>query len=184
VCAAGDGNSRQDEAIRDRAKCAACRVSFTLYEPGHYPHRQFQLDVVAHVVADVAIGAEPATKAAARRAASATSARRWTRWVAQLTLAASLLALAQRIDPDAPIGAGASALAPTGSPRSEAAAVLAALEQLGAALVRRGVALASRTGLGRVLEWQHRTHRDVVHLVAEPTRLSPAMALGPLGGGP
>jgi hypothetical protein len=70
-------------------------------------------------------------------------------------LAASLLALAQRIDPDAPVGAGASALASTSS-TGPAAAVLAALEQLGAALVRRGVALVSRTGLGRVLEWQHR----------------------------
>jgi hypothetical protein len=79
-----------------------------------------------------------------------------------------------KLAPDAPIGAGVSALPFA----SRAASVLAALEQLGVALVRTGVALVSRTGLGRVLEWQHRTHGDVVHLVAEPRYLSPAMALG------
>jgi hypothetical protein len=172
------------EVIRARAKCAACRVSFTVYEPGHYPHRQFQLDVVAHAVADVAMGAEPVTKAAARSTASTTSVRRWTRWVAELTPAALLFALAQRLDPQAPVGQGVSTGPSIASPRRLAATVLAALEQLGAALVRAGVALASHTGLGRVLEWQHHLHRDVVHLVAEPRRLSPAMALGRAGSGP
>jgi len=59
--------------------------------------------------------------------------------------------------------------------------VLAALEEVGAALVRRGVELVSRTGLGRVLEWQYRLHRVLLGLVAEPRRFSPAMALGALG---
>jgi hypothetical protein len=61
--------------------------------------------------------------------------------------------------------------------------VLGALEELGMALMRRGVELASRTGLGRVLEWQYRWHRVVVGLVGETRHLSPAMALGVLERG-
>lgn len=177
-----DGHGSRREMWLPRAKCAVCRHSFTCYPPGHYPHRQYQLDIVGDVVAAIAIGAEAATPAAVRATASPTSGRRWTAWVAQLAVPAALLAVAQRLDPDAPVGAGISM---TGSPsevRSLAAHVLYALEQLGAALVDRGVALASRTGLGRVLEWQHRLHGDVVRLVAKPRCLSPGMALG-LGGG-
>jgi len=66
---------------------------------------------------------------------------------------------------------------PAGAP---AARLLYALEQLGLALVRAGVAgaVAVRTGLARVLHWQHAAHGDVVQLAAAPSRLSPAMALG------
>lgn len=56
--------------------------------------------------------------------------------------------------------------------------MLVALEELGAAVLRRGMALVSRTGLGRVLEWQYRWHRVLVTLVGEAVHLSPAMALG------
>lgn len=164
-----------------RAKCGACRLSFTCYPPWYYPRRQYQLDVVADVAAAVAIGGESAHKAAARVTASATSARRWTAWVAELAPASVLLAAAQRLEPDAPVGAGASAVVTVTSVATRAAAVLAALEELGAALIRRGVELVSRTGLGRVLEWQRREHGDVVQLVAEPRSLSPPMALGWIG---
>jgi hypothetical protein len=165
-----------------RAKCTVCHHSFTCYPPGHYPHRQYQLDIVGDVVAAIAIGAEAATKAAAPATASPTSGRRWTAWVAQLAVPAALLAVAQRLDPGALVGAGVSTMGSVSGARSLAAHVLNAFEELGAALVRRGVDLASRTGLGRVLEWQHRLHGDVIHLVAEPRRLSPAMALGLSGG--
>jgi hypothetical protein len=161
-----------------RAKCSSCRHGFACRPPELYPERQFQLDVVAEVVAAVAIGAEPAAKAAARATASPTSARRWTAWIARLAPPSALFAVAQRIDPGASIGAGTSTALPTSKGRSQAALVLGALEELGSALVRRGVVLVSRTGLGRVLEWQHRAHGDVVHLVSEPRCLSPAMALG------
>lgn len=164
--------------MRDRAKCTACHVSFTVYEQGHYPRRQYQLDVVAGAVAAAAIGQQPARAAAAVASASATSARRWTAWVAGLVEPSDVLAVTRKLDPDAPAGAGLSVGEATSPLRSRAARVLAALEALGAALVRRGVALVTRTGLGRVLEWQHRLHGDVVGLVAEPRRLSPGMALG------
>ncbi len=52
------------------------------------------------------------------------------------------------------------------------------LEYLGTALVRSGVVLVSKSGLGRLLEWQHHLHGDVVHLVATPSSFSPALALG------
>jgi hypothetical protein len=167
-----------------RAKCSSCRRSFTCRPPELYPERQFSLDVVADVAAAIAIGFEPAAKAATRATASSTSARRWMAWIARLAPPAVLLAAAQRIDPGAPIGAGTSAFESTLEERkSQAARVLGALEELGSALVRCGVALVSRTGLGRVLEWQHREHGDVVRLCAEPRCLSPAMALGLSGGG-
>ena len=129
--------------------------------------------MVADVVATATIGRKSAREAAARAASSATSSRRWTAWVAALAEPAALLSLAQRIEQDTAVGVGASVV------DAPAARVLGGLEALGAVLVRRGVELVSRTGLGRVLEWQHRAHGDVAHLVSEPRRLSPAMAIGP-----
>jgi hypothetical protein len=160
-----------------RSKCSSCARSVTCYPAEHYPQRQYQLDVVAEVVAAAAIGRESAGKAAARATSSATSARRWTAWVAALAEPSALLSLAQRIEQETAVGVGASVVG------AGAARVLGGLEALGAALLRRGVELVSRTGLGRVLEWQHRAHGDVVHLVSQPRRLSPAMAIGPPWGG-
>jgi hypothetical protein len=102
--------------------------------------------------------------------------------VAGLVEPSDVLAVTRKLDPDAPAGAGLSVGEATSPLRSRAARVLAVLEALGAALVRRGVARRARTGLGRVLEWQHRLHREVVGLVAEPRRLSPAMAIGTTAG--
>jgi hypothetical protein len=160
-----------------RAKCRTCRVSFTCYPPELYPHRQYFLDAVALVVAAVVVGKRSFAHAARASDASATSARRWTRWVAALAAPGDLLALAMRVDPDAAASTGLSSGAPSTTIRGTAARVLAALESLAAALVRRGVACAERSGLGRVLGWQHRAHGDVVQLTRPPDRLSPAMAL-------
>jgi hypothetical protein len=165
-----------------KVRCKARRCSDFIVRPrALYPHRQYQPDVVGDVVAAVALGGEVPAKAAARATASATSARRWTKWVAQLVEPLTLIAATRKIDPDAPAGAGLSVTASARAVRYEAAQVLAAFEQLGMALVRRGVELVSRTGLGRVLEWQYRFHRVWVGLVAEPDHLSPALAIGGLG---
>lgn len=165
-----------------RTKCAACRKSFTCLPETLYPRRQYQLDVVAHVVAAVSLGDESASVAAREAGASPTSSRRWVAWVAGLASPGVLLTAAARLDPTAPVGAGLAHHAGDGV-RARAARVLDALEQLGAALVRSGVALAQRTGLGRVLGWQRALFGDVVGLVAEPKVLSPAMALGGARGG-
>ena len=152
-----------------RAKCASCRLGFTCYPPGFYPRRQYQLDVVAEVVAAVAVGDEPVAQAAAASSASATSVRRWSAWIAALAEVAALHAVAAQVDP-------AGATVATATPRSPVAAVLDGLEVLGAALVRAGVAMVELPGLGRVLGWQHRGHAVVVGLAGP--RLSPAMARG------
>lgn len=156
------------------AKCSSCLVGFTCYPPGFYPRRQYQLDVVAEVVAAVALGGEPVAQACTACSASATSTRRWLAWVAALAKASELHAAAAQLD------ASTATVASTGvaPPRTQAAAVLTAFEVLGAAVVRAGVMVVERTGLGRVLGWQHRRHGDVYGLVAGPTRFSPAMAAG------
>jgi hypothetical protein len=94
-------------------------------------------------------------------------------WVAALAKPRDLLAAAARLDPDAPAGAGLGAL----PARVPAARVLAAIEQLGSALVRAGVAVAERTGLGRVLGWQHAAHGAAFGLGASGLHLSPATVL-------
>jgi hypothetical protein len=169
----GDGVERRELPLA-RAKCSVCRRGFTCYPPGVYPRRQYQLDVVAEVVAAVAVGDETVAQAAVACSASTTSVRRWSAWIAALAQVGMLHAVAAEIDPR-------GATVATAAPRSRVAAVLDGLEVLGAALARAGVALVERTGLGRVLGWQYRGH-GVVFDLAGPG-LSPAMARGgrPLG---
>jgi len=171
VVALSPGELTRLELPLPRARCSCCHVGFTCYPAGFYPRRQYQLDVVADAVAAVAVGGESVADAAATHATSATSVRRWSRWIAALADGAALHAIASEIDPS-------TAAVATATQRSRTAAVLGALEVLGATLVRVGVAVVERTGLGRVLGWQHRAHGVAVALVAGPTRLSPAMAPG------
>ena len=167
-----------------RAKCSVCRRGFTVYPGGIYPRRQHQLDAIAGVVAEVTVGAGISVAAAAYSAhTSATSVRRWTGWVADLAAPGDLLGVAARLDPDAPAGAGLSTSIAPPTAHGRAARALAALEALGAALIHRGLAFVERTGLGRVLGWQHAAHGDVYGLVAGPRQLSPRMALGGAPGG-
>jgi hypothetical protein len=167
-----------------KAKCSSCKHGFTCYPPGIYPRRRYQLDVVADVAAGVALGGAGAAGAAAQAHATASSARRWVSWLAALARPRDLLAVAARLDPDAPAGAGLGGLPAGPTVRARAARVLAALEQLGSALVRAGVAVAERTGLGRVLGWQHAAHGAVFGLGDGGLAPSPATALGAGRGGP
>jgi len=172
------------EMLLHRAQCKAGCPSFVETRPeGLYPHRQYQPDVVARVVAAVALGDESPRQAAARATASATSARRWSRWVAALVEVGAAVAMAAHLSMDGTTGAGLSTT-PGDSVKAVAARVLQALEYLGEALVCAGVTLASKTGLGRLLEWRYRHRGEVVHLVAEPSRFSPGMALTAPGGAP
>jgi len=167
-----------------RAKCSRCKHGFTCYPPGIYPRRQYQLDVVAEASAQVALGEQSVAHAASAAGSSATSVRRWIGWLSTLARPADLVAVAARLDPDAPAGAGLPAKANVSPTRARAAQGLAALEHVGAALVRRGQEFLERTGLGRVLGWQHAAHGDVYGLVAGVRCLSPAMALGRCARGP
>jgi hypothetical protein len=92
-----------------------------------------------------------------------------------LARAGELVAAAAQVDRSA---ATASLPPPSAVRHPRAAAVLAGLEALGAALVHVGVAVMERTGLGRVLGWQHRRHGDVYGLVGGPRSFSSAMAPG------
>jgi hypothetical protein len=168
-----EGDCKRRECRRHRAKCSDCQHGFTCYEPGHYPRRQFQLDVVAHVTARMAFEGTTPRVAGATAGASPSSARRWTAWVAELAQPAELLRVAAELEPEAPATPGTATLPEARGRRGLLARVLDALERLGACLVRRGAELGSRFGLGRVLEWQHRTHGEVVGLVAEPRTFHP-----------
>lgn len=92
-----------------RAKCSKrdCSApSWTVYPPGCYPDRRFDLDVVAHAVAQSAFGRDAegrptAFAAIARRySCSDRSVSRWTDWVAGLTDLEALARACVRIDPD------------------------------------------------------------------------------------
>ena len=72
------GDAARVERWLARAKCSSCRYSFTCYPDELYPRRQYQLDVVAHVVAEISLGGASAAGAAREVGASTTSARRWT----------------------------------------------------------------------------------------------------------
>lgn len=179
-----DGVKERWEVWLARAKCAACHHGFTCYPPGHYPRREYQLDVVAEVAAAVALGHQSGVAAAAPATASPTSAWRWTRWVAALASPAELYALATELDPDAPAGAGVAALPAATPARSAAAEVLTALELVGAALPRVRLGLPARSGLGRLLTWQHEAHGVALRLRDGLGGLSPAMAREPRARGP
>lgn len=166
-----------------KARCSSCKHGFTCRPPGIYPQRRYQLDVVADVAGTVVLGGASAARAALAAHATASSARRWVAHVAALAKPGDLLAVAARLDPDAPAGSGLGGLPAGPTVRARAAQVLAALEQLGAALVRAGVVMAERTGLGRVLGWQHAAHGAVFGLGDAGLHLSPATALGGREGG-
>jgi hypothetical protein len=168
-----EGKLQRRECKRRRCKCSKCQYGFTFYASAHYPRRQFQLDVVAHVTACMAFEGATPRAAGATVGASPSSARRWTAWVAELAQPAELLRVATELEPEAPATPGTATLPEASGRRGLVARVLDALERLGACLVRRGAELGSRCGLGRVLEWQHRSQGEVVGLVAEPRTFHP-----------
>ncbi len=175
---AGSDAATTEEQSRARCKCTECCSGFTLYAAGEYPQRVYQPDVVAQVSAAHAVGGESARTAARRAGASATSARRWTRWIARLVDPGVLLALAARLDPQGIHGEGLSLAPGENTVRAMAARAIDAMEALGSALVRVGLSLASRTGLGRLLEWQYVAHRMWLPLVSRGGAASPSMVFG------
>lgn len=167
------GEIERTEVVRDRGKCSSCLVSYTIYEDGHYPRRQYQLDLLANISAAILIGQHTVTQVAQSVPASVTSIRRWAKWIARLAHPIEVLSVARKINPDFPSTTGISMFA-----SNVGAQVLFALEVLGASLVDCNEALDSLSGLGRVLEWQFRGHEVVVSLTQH---FSPPMVLA-LGG--
>ena len=173
ILKASDGVEHVTDMLRRRARCcsADCPAKdWTVYEDGAYPHRTFQLDVVADAVIEV--DTRPMTAVAATHACSRDSVRRWRGWVAALADPRDLQQLNARIDPDAVVVA-----LPASSP---GAVVLRYLERLADLFAIRGVALPrAASGLTRLLRHQFDRFGDVFHL----TKFSPPLRADLLGAG-
>jgi transposase-like protein len=172
----GQGVRRVIDVLRPRARCSDRRCaagSWTLYPAGAYPHRSYQLDVVASAVAAVCVGGASRRAAAEHHACSRRSVARWVRWTAQLARPADLTQVCARLDPD---GLPPPPPAPAEGEVGRAGAVLRLLEHLAAVLLRRGVALPGRgPGLLRLLTAQRARFGDVAWL----TRASPPLRVAP-----
>lgn len=159
------------DVLRRRARCSdrQCAAgSWTMYPAHAYPHRSYQLDVVAAAVAEVCVAGRPRQAAATRYACSRRSVSRWVRWTAALADPDDLARLCARLDPEGL----PSPPAPVDGEVSRASSVLRVLEHLGDVLLRRGVVLPGRgPGLLRILAAQLARYRDVYRL----TRSSPPL---------
>jgi hypothetical protein len=131
-----------------------------VHEDDSYPHRTFQLEVVASAVAEVVYAGKTQTAAAAGHMCSRDSVRRWGAWIANLTDTDHLSRLCARIDPDG------DAHAESASARAAAAGLaLRLLDRLADLLVVGGATLSSSgSGLRRILGDQLRRFGDVFYL--------------------
>ena len=169
------GARRVIDVLRRRARCSDRRCaagSWTIYPPGAYPHRSYQLGVVASAVAEVCVAGDSRRAVAARHDCSRRSVSRWIRWTAQLASPEDLGQLCARLDPEGLPPPSATAAGEV----SRAGSVLRLLDHLGDVLLRRGVALPGRgPGLVRVLTAQLARFGDVAWL----TRSSPPLRVAP-----
>jgi len=170
------GTRRVIDVLRRRARCSdrRCAVgSWTIYPAGAYPHRSYQLCVVAAAVADVCFGGDSRQTVATRHDCSRRSVARWVRWTARLASPADLARLCARLDPE---GFPPPTPTPATGEVSRAGSVLRLLDHLGDVLLRRGVALPGRgPGLLRILTAQLARFGDVAWL----TRSSPPLRVAP-----
>jgi hypothetical protein len=161
-----------DAVVRRLARCSlrSCRASWTIYEPGGYPHRSFHLPVVASAVNAVTNVGKSVATVAQEHQCSGRAVRRWVEWVAHLFEPAQITRACAQLDPAGMAGCAASA---TGGGR--AGAVLRGLERLGDVLSARGVRLPeTRSGLARILTDQQARLGEVVYLTksSPPLRVS------------
>lgn len=154
---------------RRRARCSSSSCpakGWTIYEDGGYPHRSFQLDVVADAVVNAEIGSGSLTAAGAAVGASRDSVRRWVGWVEDLAEPGELEALIVRLDGDAMRASSPSIAA------SRVATIVVMLERLADVLAIGGVPIARRgSGLLRILTVRFSRFREVFLL----TRVSPPL---------
>jgi hypothetical protein len=168
----GDGGTvRQvSEVERRRARCSSGRCvpcSRTVYEPGDYPHRVFQSEVVVCAVCLALQRARTLAEVAARHLCGRDSVARWLRWVESFAQRQDLGQRCARLDP--------SGLPPPNGPPGErlAGRVLRLFERLADLLAEQGVGRLARpwraSGLTRLLtdQWER------FGLVFPVTRASP-----------
>jgi len=155
-----------------------CSVAgWTVYPPGRYPCRRFDLDVVANAVAsnafarDVEGRPQSLVSIGGHYACSGRTVSRWTRWVVELTDVESLARDCIRIDPEGMPAAVGHALGIRGG----AGQALAVFDRFADLLEKRGVLpRGEQPSLVRILDDQR-----VRHGVRFPLRnLSPPLSLG------
>lgn len=166
-----------------RAKCSkrGCPApSWTVYPPGRYPERRFDLDVVAQAVAESAFERNEDGRATAfaaigqRYACSGRSVSRWTGWVARLTDTEALARECIRIDPEG-MPAAVRPQASEADSRARAGWALAVFDRFAALLERSGVLpRGPQPSLVRILDDQRLRHG--VHLALRA--LSPPLSIG------
>jgi len=170
------GVRRVIDVLRQRARCSdrhCAAGSWTIYPAGAYPHRSYQLCVVAATVAEVCFAGGRRRAVAARHDCSRRSVSRWVRWTAQLASPEDLGRLCARLDPE---GLPPPTPPPAEGEVSRAGSVLRLLDHLGDVLLRRGVGLPGRgPGLLRILTAQLARFGDVAWL----TRASPPLRVAP-----
>lgn len=167
---------RLHRATCSKGDCPA--PSWTVYPPGRYPDRRFDLDVVVGAVAAGVHGRDgedqPLTREAIGRryACSGRSVSRWTRWIAELTDVEALARTCIRIDPD---GMPAAVRPDAADIRARAGRALAVFDRFAALLEDRNVLPRTKApSLVRILDDQRLRHG-----VQFPLRgLSPPLSIG------
>jgi len=148
-----------------RAKCSkrdCAAPGWTVYPPGRYPDRRFDLDVVAQAVAQSAFERDDEDRATAfaaigrRYLCSGRSVSRWTGWVAGLIDIEALSRECIRIDP----GGMPAAVRPDGvDERARAGRALAVVDRFADLLEQRNVlAPGPEPSLLRILDDQRVRH--------------------------
>jgi hypothetical protein len=171
----------QPEQRLHRVKCSKrdCSApSWTVYPAGRHPSRRFDLDVVAHAVAQSAFDRDDEERASAfasigrRYSCSGRSVSRWTGWVAGLTDVEALARDCVRIDPD---GMPASARPDATHSRARAGWALSVFDRFAELLEKQDILPPGREpSLVRILDDQR-----VRHGVRFPLRkLSPPLSNG------
>lgn len=157
----------QPEQRVHRAKCSKSKrgcsaPGWTVYPPGRYPYRRFDLDVVANAVATSAFDRDdedrlPAFASIGRRyTCSGRTVSRWTHWIAELTDVEALARECIRMDPE---GMPAATRPDTTNSRARAGWALAVLDRFAGLLETRAVLpRGSQPSLVRVLDDQRLRH--------------------------
>jgi len=166
-----------EQVVRRRARCSdrSCPGgSWTVYEPGGYPHRTFLLSVIAFAAAAISVcrGAT-LTSVAHECGCDRRSVRRWLGWVAGLGSVEDLQRACARLDPD---GVPPPAARRTSGVVAYACAVVGLLDHLSELLRRRGVTLEAGPGLASILRHQLDRFGEVYRLTRSSPRLRVASA--------
>ena len=163
------------DMVRSRVRCSnrSCTAQdSTIYEEGGYPHRLYQLPVLASAVAEVAFKpGSTFSQAAAGHFCSRRTVARWHAWVGELVEPGDLARACARLDPE---GMPPGMTNPGGRPPGRVGVVLALLERFVDLLRHFGVGLVGgASGLSALLCYQLQRFGDIRYL----TRSSPPLRI-------